>query len=406
MRLPLLRLFFLGILLALSLPSFGLSRVDTSRHFLKRYLPPQKLSLLPADSSEEKRAGSFLVLPVLSVSPETSLRFGPLFVYLFRFKGSKPGTQLSTLKSPFNYTLKNQVKIRFSYEIFTSGNNQVFFGATEWIRFPLLFWGIGDDTPESAEEIYTTSTISFLANYLGRVTNHFYLGGRIDIAGRNIVEIEDEGLLSIEDPERSILGRIGGFTAGIGLVTRIDKRDNIFNAATGPFLEASISTYRKAWGSDFQFVKITADFRHFVPIIQKRHVLAFHVVTERNWGNPSFETLALLGGDDIMRGHYEGRFRDKALWAAQVEYRLPLFRKDWFDESPKLPFWDRWGMAMFAGLGSVGPDWSQLRNSDIKSSLGVGIRYLARPAERANIRVDFGFGSQKPSFYFNIREAF
>ena len=107
-----------------------------------------------------------------------------------------------------------------------------------------------------------------------------------------------------------------------------------------------------------------------------------------------------------MRGHYLGRYRDNNLYAAQIEYRLPLGRSNWIDERHNIPFWQRWGLVGFFGLGDVyGPD-SNGSLSNIKSSVGLGVRYLILPEERINIRVDFGFGSQMPGFYFGIREAF
>jgi hypothetical protein len=159
-------------------------------------------------------------------------------------------------------------------------------------------------------------------------------------------------------------------------------------------------------GSDFDYNKLVLDFRYYVKVVQSRHVLAFQLLTEHNWGDPSFETMALLGGDEIMRGHYLGRFRDNSMYAAQVEYRLPLIRSHWDDDRDKIPFKERWGIVGFLGFGRVAPTISDFRIEGTKKSMGFGIRYLAMPKERINIRVDFGFGTQTPGVYFNIREAF
>ena len=107
-----------------------------------------------------------------------------------------------------------------------------------------------------------------------------------------------------------------------------------------------------------------------------------------------------------MRGHYECRFRDNSLYAAQVEYRLPLGRSDWIDTREKVPFKERWGLVGFVGAGDVASSFCDIDFSKIKSSFGFGVRYLVMPKERINVRIDFGFGTQYPGFYFNIREAF
>jgi outer membrane protein assembly factor BamA len=158
-------------------------------------------------------------------------------------------------------------------------------------------------------------------------------------------------------------------------------------------------------GSDFEYVKFDLDIRHYLRPF-KKHVLAAQFFFENNWGTPSFENLALLGGDEVMRGHYLGRFRDNSYYAAQVEYRLPLVRSHWNDEREKVPFIERWGLVGFAGFGRVADKITDLGFKNAKKSLGLGIRYLAIPKERINIRLDIGFGTQNPGFYVNIRESF
>ena len=89
-----------------------------------------------------------------------------------------------------------------------------------------------------------------------------------------------------------------------------------------------------------------------------------------------------------------------------MEYRIPLGRAEWIDSREKVPFWDRWGLVGFLGLGNVTPSFTSPKLGDLKKTVGMGIRFLALPKERVNIRIDFGFGTQRPGFYFNIREAF
>ncbi|GJM29855.1 MAG: hypothetical protein DHS20C17_24900 [Cyclobacteriaceae bacterium] len=355
------------------------------------------------NDSIESRDRSFMILPIITYSPETSLRFGAIGVYLFRGNKAPEGTQLSSVKMPLNYTLKNQIKLRLSYEIFLNDNNHIFKGETEWIKFPLLFWGIGNDTPDSNEEIYTTRTITFDFSYLAKVSSGFFLGARFVRESSKVSDVTEDGELI---QEGLIPGNQGALTSGLGVIARLDRRDNVFNATTGPFIQGNLTTYQSWLGSEYEFSKLRFDLRHYIPTFQQRHVLAFNLVAEHNWGNPTFETMALLGGDQIMRGHYLGRFRDNSYLAAQVEYRLPLVRKSWIDEREKIPFWERWGLVGFMGFGNVAPSISELGFDLLKSSWGVGLRYAAIPKERLNIRVDFGFGTQNPGFYLNIREAF
>ena len=111
--------------------------------------------------SVKSRNGSFLVLPIITYSPETSLRLGVISIYFFRGKDAPEGTQLSTIKLPLNYTLNNQIKARLSYEIFLNDNKHIFKGVAEWIKFPGLGWFIGNNSPDASEEVYITRTRTF-----------------------------------------------------------------------------------------------------------------------------------------------------------------------------------------------------------------------------------------------------
>ena len=186
---------------------------------------------------------------------------------------------------------------------------------------------------------------------------------------------------------------------------RYDTRDNNLSAADGIYLDFRLSTYQFWAGSDFSYTQLRFDARkYFQPF--KKHVLATQIFLVDTWGDPSFENLALLGGKTIMRGHYEGRYRDNAHYAAQMEYRLPLKRKEWIDGRKTLSFLERLGVVGFLALGDVAHSFSEIELSKIKYSAGFGIRYFILPEERINVRLDFGFGTQFPGVYFNIREAF
>jgi outer membrane protein assembly factor BamA len=365
--------------------------------------PANASSTYEEKDSIKSRNGSFMVLPIITYSPETSLRLGAIGIYFFRGQQAPEGTQLSTVKLPINYTLNNQIKVRLSYEIFSNANKHIFKGVVEWIQFPLQFWGIGNNTPDSNEEIYTTRTLTWDFNYLAKVRPGVFLGTQFIQQSSKISELDEDGQLI---QEGLIPGNDGALTSGLGIIARYDRRDNNFNATTGPYVQGNLTTYQSWLGSDYEFTKLRLDLRHYLQTFEKRHVLAFNLVAEHNWGTPTFETMALLGGDQIMRGHYLGRFRDNTMLAAQMEYRFPLIRKSWIDEREKMPFLERWGMVGFVGFGNVAPSVSGLGFEHLKSSWGLGLRYAAKPEERLNIRIDFGFGTQNPGFYLNIRESF
>jgi outer membrane protein assembly factor BamA len=378
--------------------------LTTASPGIKAQNPLQKLTK-GADSLkavEGEYVRKFYVLPIISVSPETSLRLGAAGVFLFRKRGMTPETQLSSIRVPISYTFNNQFKAKLSTIYYSNANEHIFSGTAEWFNFPLLFYGIGNDTQEADEEIYTTQTLNIEFTYLKLVMGKMYAGMGYSYFSSNIVQFEQGGFLA--EPGL-VPGNKGAVTSGFNLNVRYDSRDNNLCAASGYYVDVKLANFEPWMGSEFDYTRLDIDLRKYFRPFGK-HVLAVQILLADTWGDPSFETMALLGGKMMMRGHYIGRFRDNSLYAAQMEYRLPLGRKEWIDDREKMPFRERWGIVGFFGVGDVASSFGEVDLSKIKTSVGFGIRYLVLPKERINVRIDFGFGSQVPGVYFNIREAF
>ncbi|MBI5464541.1 MAG: BamA/TamA family outer membrane protein, partial [Ignavibacteriales bacterium] len=119
---------------------------------------------------------------------------------------------------------------------------------------------------------------------------------------------------------------------------------------------------------------------------------AFQILGQYNDGQTPFYALAKLGGQTMMRGYFEGRFRDYHYTAAQVEVRTPL--------------WWRFDAAAFVGTGEVAHRLGEFSLRELKPSLGFGIRFTVIPEERLRLRLDWGFGAHDSGFYIAADEAF
>jgi outer membrane translocation and assembly module TamA len=106
-----------------------------------------------------------------------------------------------------------------------------------------------------------------------------------------------------------------------------------------------------------------------------------------------FYDLALLGGEDRMRGYYKGALRDKVLFDTQVEFRMPV--------------WNIFGITTWVGTGRVADSYKNMSLNGLWLSYGGGIRIRVDSENNANLRLDMGFGPNGVSgFYFNFAEAF
>ncbi len=121
-------------------------------------------------------------------------------------------------------------------------------------------------------------------------------------------------------------------------------------------------------------------------------MIAFQLFMNFIDGNAPFQLLSRIGGEKIMRGYYQGRYRDKHVAVLQTEYRMKI--------------WRRFGMVGFVGFGDVAHRLQDFDLRNFRLSIGLGLRYLYSSAEGINVRIDFGFHGGTPGPYITINEAF
>lgn len=341
------------------------------------------------DSASAAAGGTLIPLPVLFYQPETGTGFGGLASYLFR-----PGRQAATVPASdvggyVIYTTKKQILTSLGTRLYLSGGALRLAGNVQYIKFPTKFWGIGNDTPESAEEDYTPRTLLAVVEAQREVLRGWFVGGRVQVARRTLREVSDSGQL--------VTGTVPGSADGSiiegSLLLTYDGRDNTIYPTRGQYHQVNVLGASTGLGSDFGYAGTRFDLRGYVSPAT-RHVIAVRAVGETRSGTPPFDLLPQLGGDVLLRGYYQGRFRDHTLVAFQSEYRMPVI-------------W-RIGVVAFADAGQVAPRVGDLQFDAFKVSLGGGLRFLLSPREGLNIRADYGYGLDVKSggFYLAIGEAF
>jgi outer membrane protein assembly factor BamA len=343
-----------------------------------------------ADSTGSPRGGTIVPLPALFYQTETGFGFGGLVTYYFRPGAADTGfVPPSELGASFIYTTKKQILAGVGTRLYLAGGSLRVAGNAALVKFPTKFWGIGNETPESAEEDYTPLTVAFAGETLYEVSRGWFVGGGLQLAHRTLREVSDTGQLVTGIVPGSADGRI---IEGSLLLTR-DVRDNTIYPTSGRYYQIGILGAATALGSDFGYTGVNLDFRGYLSP-GRRHVLALRLVGDARSGTPPFDLLPQLGGDRLLRGYYQGRFRDKVLVAVQGEYRMPVV-------------W-RIGVVGFAAAGRVAPTVSDLGFDGVKISAGGGLRFLLSPREGLNVRADYGWGFDVKSsgFYLGIGETF
>ncbi|GAB3539872.1 BamA/TamA family outer membrane protein [Pontibacter brevis] len=333
----------------------------------------------------------FLNYPTLAYSPETSLEVGLSSLYVYYAK-KDTANRLSEINGFTFYTLEHQYGIWFDHALYSDKNKWFSLGRLRFQSFPLLYHGIGPDSPDEYLALVEANQLQVKERVMHRVRPNLYIGAELDFQRLSAVEFKSASDVPVAEPT----GSRGSTNLGLGMGIIYDNRHNVLNVREGLFSELAFISYDRLWGSDFNFTSIVSDSRIYKPM-GKSNVLAAQLLGQFNVGDVPFNQMALLGGESIMCGYYLGRFRDNNQLAAQVEYRfLPL----------PFSFSKRIGAAVFASTGTVFPDFQNLDARDLKVAGGGGLRYLLFPKKDIFTRADVAFTREGPGFYIFIGESF
>lgn len=324
-------------------------------------------------------------IPAVVYSPETNLGLGARAIRIFRHQNdTNPLLRPSSLPITFLYTLNNQAIFTTELELWANENKEFINARLELTDYPFKFYGIGNELDATNEEFYSTRYAYFHVNYERQIVKGLYLGPRFEFRVDDIYKKEVGGILDRDE----VAGSDGQRLSGLGLVLNHDTRDNIFQPKGGWYNSASWMSFQNFLGSNFTFNQYALDLRkYFNPY--KNQVLAVQSYWSFTTGNPPFQHVSLIGGSDLMRGYFEGRYRDRHAVVHQAEYRLPIYRN--------------FGMVFFGSAGQVSSQPNQFRINRMKYGGGFGFRYKLNP-EGLNIRIDIAFGDQR-AFYFGLNEV-
>ncbi|MDR9416202.1 MAG: BamA/TamA family outer membrane protein [Gracilimonas sp.] len=325
--------------------------------------------------------------PVVFYTEETNFAFGGLGILTFDLSSNLNSSNPSQINFGAAYTLEDQVLIYFPFELYAQDNNWRYDGEIGYYRYTYKYYGIGFNTPQANLETYKVNFPRIQFNALHKFSNGIYAGLSYWFDGYDITNIQEGGLLDLNGPT----GASGGIISGIGVASVYDTRDNIFYTKDGEFAELRFLLDRNWTGSDFNFYHLTTQASTF-HTNQMDHTLGFNVFGEFTGGEVPFHRLGLLGGPKQMRGYLEGRYRDHVYISVQSEYRLNIHK--------------RIGMVVFASAGNVAPNLASFSLTNLKWSLGPGLRYRIDKDRKVNIRFDAGFGPGVSGFVLTIGEAF
>lgn len=332
-------------------------------------------------------------VPVVLYGPETSLVLGAAALRTFHLgepaaAGTENEPRRSSLQMLAAYSLNNQFLAGLGPSLYLDGEAWHLTGNFAGVWFPTTIYPLGNDTPDDSSEDSETRAFEAKIGATRAVFRDLRVGGLVLVQHLEFTEAEAGGLIDTG----AVPGSAGGFAVGAGARLVWDDRDSDFSSQGGSYYSLTAIVHRTEVGSDYDFVLVTADARRFFAPIAA-HVLGVQLYGRFSAGDVPYALMSELGGGERMRGLFQGRFVDRHLVTAQVEYRLPVY-------------W-RFGAEAFAAVGRVAESLDGFGLGGFHATGGVGARFALSPKDRAYLRLDVAAASTgDTNFYFQLGDAF
>jgi len=334
------------------------------------------------------KKSDMILLPILYYKPETKIALGAGVMYYLRGSSNGAHTRPSNIFVSAVATQRKQFSIELKPDVYWNDEKYHLAGNLRVSKYVDKYFGIGRLTTKDAEENYSFRSLEVKVDFLRKVRSELSLGLHYALETTTITEYEAEGELI----HKEVSGSDGGTASGLGFLINWDSRNNIFTPEKGSYHQGSVTLYDGMFGSNFDYVSVALDSRKYFELLPS-HTLAFQAYCELKTGNPPFRRLSLLGGEERMRGYFQGRYRDKNMLVFQVEYRI-------------VPVFWRIGLAGFLAAGDVADKLGAFDIGSFKYAGGIGLRYLWNREDKLNIRIDAAWGKDTSGFYITIKEAF
>ena len=326
---------------------------------------------------DSAKHASLVLVPVFTSAPETGFEFGGTALVSFYSDTAGNNTNVSRVSGYGTITTKHQSNLILSTNYWFPENKFHLSGSIRYKNYPFDFYGIGNATPYA--NLDPLSEHQFKFNLEGEKRYGDFLLGIV--TGIFDFKFADPNQASVFNTSPLVENKSGGASAFLGPSIIFDTRNNNTYTTKGTIVTAYLNLMQGIAGNNgYSGGFFNIEYSGFFSL-NKQLMLGFDAQEQSLLGGQSpFYLLPQLGSDEMMRGYYNGRFRDRNFIAGQTELRYRIC--------------DRFGIAGFAGTGEVFHTYFDAH--DLKPNYGGGVRYFFDVQKGLTIRLDYGAGEKRP----------
>jgi hypothetical protein len=174
--------------------------------------------------------------------------------------------------------------------------------------------------------------------------------------------------------------------SGPGFKLTYDSRNSIFTPTKGLYSETNVATGWDALGGTTDYQKLSQIGIGYFPL-SKSVFLGLRADLQRSFGSPPFYIEPALS----MRGIPALRYQGRSTAQGQVELRWQFGR--------------RFSVLGFMGGGGAWNKDASFRQAQTAYAGGVGVRYELAKLFRLHYGIDFAYGTDGGTFYFQLGSA-
>jgi hypothetical protein len=254
------------------------------------------------------------------------------------------------------------------------------------------FFGLGPDTPESAESTYTGLRAIANARRGVNVAPHLNLGVVLGLERFQVEALGVPGLPLSRQVFPDAPGMTGSTLASQALELRYDDRRGGDYAERGFRLDVSGGVVEGLADSP-TFLRAGVEARGIVPELDGVSGAARFQWNAVSSAQAPFYRQSALGGEMLLRGFTEDRFVDRQAWTLELEQRIRLLQTHIFGVVTD------WRADPFVAAGQVFGPFSEAFSRP-RLAAGVGFRAFVHP----NIvgRVDVAVAGEGPKVYVEL----
>ena len=357
------------------------AQTDADANSISRAVPAEEEPSAPAKSTRD-----LLIAPVPLSNPATGTG---LAVGVIGFYNPNNAPQQWISAGGIIYTSRGTKGIGAFQSMSFDQDRLRFTASLSYIDNRNDYYGIGSAAGDRGERSRIDGAqLNLDLQALMRMFPHGYAGVRYRLRTTDAsVQVETEASTPVPPA-----GELNSTMSAIGPSIVYDTRDSATQPRRGVMISANWLFGLPALGDSYAHDKLQAAANAYLPI-GTGTVVAVRGALCAAGGDAPYYDLCLFGTNNDLRGYLTGRYRDKASWAAQVEWRQRIK--------------GRWGAVAFAGVGGIARSAGAIiDDGNLLPAGGVGLRYRPFRSNDVQLRVDLAAGKNDHAVYVGIAEAF